>query len=132
MQNNLFISAALTALLLTGGLLPATRVGEAPEKSAIRLPKAITYTVDPAQSTISWNAKKVTGEHNGIIKMAKGQLNMEGNKLTGGTFIADMSTLRDVDKGEANPFNEKLVNHLRSEDFFSVEKYPTSTSKLPV
>jgi polyisoprenoid-binding protein YceI len=41
-----------------------------------------------------------------------------------------MTTLRDVDKGEANPFNERLVNHLRSEDFFGVEKHPTSTFKI--
>ncbi|QIP13815.1 YceI family protein [Spirosoma aureum] len=132
MQNNLFFSAALATLFLTGDLLPATGVLKTPEKSNIRLSlaKATTYSVDPAQSTISWNAKKVTGEHNGIVKMAKGQLNLEGNKLIGGTFVADMSTLRDVDKGETNPFNEKLVNHLRSDDFFAVEKYPTSTFKI--
>ncbi|UFH57157.1 YceI family protein [Spirosoma sp. KNUC1025] len=130
MQNNRLLSTALAALFLTGGLLPAT--GETPEKSTVqlRLAKAATYTVDPAQSTISWNAKKVTGEHNGIVKMAKGQLTLEGTKLTGGTFVADMSTLRDVDKGEANPFNERLVNHLRSDDFFAVEKYPTSTFRI--
>jgi polyisoprenoid-binding protein YceI len=132
MQNNLFFSAALATLFLIGDLLPATGVDNAPEKSTIRLSlaKATTYSVDPTQSTISWNAKKVTGEHNGIVKMAKGQLNLEGNKLIGGTFVADMSTLRDVDKGETNPFNEKLVNHLRSDDFFAVEKYPTSTFKI--
>ncbi|QHV95290.1 YceI family protein [Spirosoma endbachense] len=132
MQNNLIFSAALATLFLTGDLLPGIGVDEAPEKSTIRLSlaKAITYSVDPAQSTISWNAKKVTGEHNGVVKMAKGQLNLEGNKLIGGTFVADMSTLRDVDKGETNPFNEKLVNHLRSDDFFAVEKYPTSTFKI--
>ena len=130
MQNNLFIGAALAALMLTGGLLPAT--GEGPHKSVVRLnrAKAVSYTVDPAQSTISWNAKKVGGQHNGMVKIAKGQLNMEGNKLVDGTFVADMTTLRDVDKGEANPFNERLVTHLRSDDFFAVEKFPTSTFKI--
>lgn len=132
MQNNLFFSAALAAVFLTGTLLPATGVRESPIKSASRrsVAKATTYTVDPAQSTISWNAKKVTGQHNGIVKMAKGELSLEGAKLTGGTFVADMTTLRDVDKGEASPFNEKLVTHLRSDDFFGVEKYPTSTFKI--
>lgn len=132
MQNSLFIGTTLVALSLTNTLLPANTIGDYPQNTVIRhtVAKATTYTVDPAQSTISWNAKKVTGEHNGVVKIAKGQLSMDGNKLTGGTFVADMTTMRDVDKGEANPFNERLVNHLRSEDFFGVEKFPTSTFKI--
>jgi len=132
MQNSLFISVTLISLSLTGGLLPGHISSEVPNKSAIQhtLAKATSYTVDPAQSTISWNAKKVTGEHNGLVKITKGQLSWEGNKLAGGTFVADMTTMRDIDKGEANPFNERLVNHLRSEDFFAVEKFPTSTFKI--
>ncbi|SFD48358.1 YceI family protein [Spirosoma endophyticum] len=132
MQNSLFIGTTLVALSLTNTLLPVNTIGDYPQNTVIRhtVAKATTYTVDPAQSTISWNAKKVTGEHNGVVKIAKGQLSMDGNKLTGGTFVADMTTMRDVDKGEANPFNERLVNHLRSEDFFGVEKFPTSTFKI--
>lgn len=129
MQNSLLIGATLITLFLTGGSRPGTIGSTVPPKSGSRptLVKGTTYTVDPAQSTISWNAKKVTGEHNGLVKIAKGQLSLDGNKLTGGTFVADMTTMRDIDKGEANPFNERLVNHLRSEDFFGVEKFPTST-----
>lgn len=132
MQNNLILSTALVVTILTGNAFATAGVGENPVKSAVRknVAKPVTYTVDPAQSTISWNAKKVTGQHDGIVKMAKGQLTVDGNKLTGGTFVADMTTLRDVDKGESSPFNEKLVNHLRSEDFFGVEKHPTSTFKI--
>lgn len=132
MQNNLIIGAALSALFLNSGTFPATEFDEAPTKSAVRLrvAKATIYNVDADQSTISWNAKKVTGQHNGLVKMAKGQLSLEGNKLTGGSFVADMTTLRDIDKGEASPFNERLVTHLRGEDFFGVEKYPTSTFKI--
>ncbi len=92
--------------------------------------KATTYAVDASQSAIRWKSKKVGGEHIGIVKMASGQLYVDGSKLTGGTFMADMKSLRDVDKGESNPFNERLVNHLRSDDFFSVEKFPSSTFKI--
>ncbi|QMW03110.1 YceI family protein [Spirosoma foliorum] len=132
MQNSLLISATLIPLFLTGSLLLDNHTTEVPPKSAIQhtLAKATTYTVDPAQSTISWNSKKVTGEHNGLVKIAKGQFLVDGTKLTGGTFVADMTTMRDIDKGEANPFNERLVNHLRSDDFFAVEKFPTSTFKI--
>ncbi len=132
MHNNLLLSAAMAALFLIGGLsstpeLTDTKVAYALTSDAA---KAATYAVDASQSSIRWKSKKVGGEHIGIVKMANGQLNVDGNKITGGTFVADMKSMRDVDKGESNPFNERLVNHLKSDDFFSVEKHPTSTFKI--
>ncbi len=132
MYNNTLISTALVALLLTGGFFaaPGLTENQAQYTTISGVIKATTFAVDANRSAIRWKSKKVGGEHIGIVKMANGQLNVDGNKLTGGTFTADMKSMRDVDKGESNPFNERLVNHLRSEDFFSVEKYPTSTFKI--
>lgn len=132
MHNNIVISAAMAALVLTGGLstAPALTEKQTHYTLASEVPKATTYAVDASQSTIRWKSKKVGGEHIGIVKMSSGQLMVDGSKLTGGTFVADMKSLRDVDKGESNPFNERLVNHLRSDDFFSVEKFPSSTFKI--
>lgn len=65
----------------------------------------------------------------GNVKLANGTLNVEGNKLVGGTFVMDMSTLVDTDITNAG-MNEKLTGHLKSDDFFSVEKHPTSTFKI--
>lgn len=132
MHNNTVISAAMVALLLTGGLVsaPALTENQVHYTLASAMVKSTTYAVDASQSAIRWKSKKVGGEHIGIVKMTSGQLNVDGSKLTGGTFVADMKSLRDVDKGESNPFNERLVNHLRSEDFFSVEKFPSSTFKI--
>jgi polyisoprenoid-binding protein YceI len=132
MHNNSLMSAALAAILLTSGFSIAPNLTENQVDYTLTpaVTKATTFTVDANQSSIRWKSKKVGGEHIGIVKMANGQLNVDGGKLTGGTFVADMKSLRDVDKGESNPFNERLVNHLRSEDFFSVEKFPTSTFKI--
>jgi polyisoprenoid-binding protein YceI len=45
--------------------------------------------------------------------------------LTGGTFTVDMTTIDCTDlEGE---WKDKLVNHLKSADFFGVETYPTAT-----
>lgn len=133
MPTNLFLWAtAVTMITLTTGRQLTATVNRMPLESIVQksIAKPITYTVDPAQSTINWNAKKVGGQHDGSLKMAKGQFSVEGGKLVGGEFTADMTSLRDIDKGETNPFNERLVNHLRGEDFFAVEKYPTSTFKI--
>ncbi|WP_026463934.1 YceI family protein [Adhaeribacter aquaticus] len=80
--------------------------------------------VNTSASVINWNAKKVGGEHNGTLKIASGSLLVKGNKLAGGDFIMEMTTISDND-GSA-----KLMGHLKSEDFFSVEKNPNSTFKI--
>lgn len=88
--------------------------------------KAATYKVDPAKSEIKWNGKKVTGEHYGKIDLKEGSFTLDGNKLTGGKFVADMTTITSEDVTDKN-YNAKLVGHLKSDDFFSVEKHPTAT-----
>ncbi|HEV7350613.1 YceI family protein [Telluribacter sp.] len=88
--------------------------------------KAVSYKVDPAKSEIKWNGKKVTGEHYGKIALKEGSFTLDGNKLVGGKFVADMTTITDEDLTDQN-YNGKLVGHLKSEDFFSVEKHPTAT-----
>jgi polyisoprenoid-binding protein YceI len=87
--------------------------------------KPATFKVDPAKSTIKWNGKKVTGEHYGSIDLKEGSFIMDGTKLVGGSFVADLTTITSEDLTDKN-FNAKLVGHLKSDDFFSVEKNPTA------
>jgi len=90
---------------------------------------ATTLPVNTASSTMTWNAKKFGGEHTGTVKLSKGSLDVNGRKLTGGSFEIDMTSITDTDI--TNPeFNGKLTNHLKSEDFFAVEKHPVSTFKI--
>ncbi len=85
------------------------------------IPKADTYTVDLTKSTISWEAKKLTGGHTGFIDLTAGSLVFNGKKLAGGNFAASMATLRTMDN---NKPNAGLDRHLKSDDFFGVEKFP--------
>lgn len=83
--------------------------------------KPVSYTVDAAKSTITWLGKKVTGSHNGTISLKSGSLNVNGKNVTGGTFVIDMTSIKDADG------SEKLEGHLKADDFFGSTKYPTST-----
>lgn len=83
--------------------------------------KPITYTVDAAKSTITWLGKKVTGSHNGTITLKSGSLDVNGKNVTGGTFVIDMTSIKDADG------SEKLEGHLKADDFFGTAKFPTST-----
>ena len=90
---------------------------------------AATLKVDPNKSTLHWTGKKVTGEHTGNVKISKGVLTVDGNKLVGGTFDIDMKSIVNTDLTDAS-YNAKLVGHLKDEDFFSVEKHPVATFKI--
>jgi len=84
-----------------------------------------TMNVDVAESKVTWLGKKVTGEHTGTIKIASGGLQFNEDKLVGGSFEIDMKSIENTDM-ENQEYNQKLVGHLKSDDFFGVEKYPTA------
>ncbi len=82
------------------------------------------YKVDTAASSVKWKGYKVTGEHEGTVQLKEGFLVYEDGKLAGGEFVVDMSTISNLDlRGE---WKQKLERHLKSDDFFGVDKYPTA------
>jgi polyisoprenoid-binding protein YceI len=85
--------------------------------------------VDTSASSINWLGRKVTGQHNGTIKISKGEINLAQNTVVGGSFEMNMKTIVNLDLEDAE-WNNKLITHLKSEDFFSVEKFPTSKFEI--
>ncbi|WP_136480825.1 YceI family protein [Cognatitamlana onchidii] len=82
-------------------------------------------TVKTDKSKVVWKGYKVTGSHEGTITLKSGTLIFDGNQLTGGEFVIDMTTINATDlDGE---YKDKLDGHLKSDDFFGVEKHPTAT-----
>lgn len=90
---------------------------------------AETVKINAEKSKLEWAGRKVTGEHHGIINLKSGALTFDGDKLSGGSFEIDMTTIVNHDL-EDEAWNTKLVNHLKSDDFFSVEKYPVADFKI--
>ncbi len=91
--------------------------------------KAVTLKADVSKSTLTWNGKKVTGEHTGDIKLTNGSLAVNGSKVSGGQFDIDMNSITCTDITDAE-YNGKLIGHLKSEDFFNTAKFPTATFKI--
>jgi polyisoprenoid-binding protein YceI len=104
------IFGTAVVLLLSVGLLPAQK----------------RLTADTLSTVIDWRGSKIVGsEHSGTVDIRSGWLTMEGDRITGGEFIVDMSSIKDNDLKDEK-MREKLVGHLKSDDFFGVEKYPVS------
>lgn len=84
------------------------------------------YTADPAATVIDWKGdKKIGSFHVGTIDLKSGWLNVDGNAFTGGEFVVDMNSIKNSDVKDEK-MRERLVGHLKSDDFFGVEKYPLS------
>ena len=79
------------------------------------------FTASAEKTTLLWLGEKVTGQHNGTITLKDGWLTMKDNKIVSGEFNIDMTTISDAEK------NARLEGHLKSDDFFGVEKFPVST-----
>jgi polyisoprenoid-binding protein YceI len=80
----------------------------------------VKLTADNDKSTLNWVGEKVTGQHTGTLKLQNGWLTMKDNKITGGEFLIDMASLKE---SQGNAMFEK---HIKSADFFDVEKFPTA------
>lgn len=76
------------------------------------------------KSKVVWKGYKVTGSHEGTIAIKSGFLNFDADKLIGGEFVMDMTTINTTDLlGE---YKGKLEGHLKSGDFFDVAAHPTA------
>ncbi len=96
---------------------------------ATMMVNAQNYKVNTSESVLKWNGKKVTGEHYGKISLKEGNFTLKSNKIIDGNFTIDMTSITSEDLPEGE-WNKKLVDHLKSDDFFGAEKYPESVLVL--
>lgn len=88
-----------------------------------------------SQSTISWKAYKALNadalSHFGTVQLKAGNIvTNSNNEIVGGNFIIDLSTIIADDMKGNKKMKLMLENHLKSDDFFDVKKFPTAFFKL--
>ncbi len=96
--------------------------GEIPEEVDV-------YPVDLINSLVTWEGTKVGGAHDGTIGIGHGEIYVFEDNLLAGNVVMNMTDLvvLDIDNPESNA---RLVGHLKSDDFFSVDTYPEAQFEI--
>lgn len=86
------------------------------------------FKADTKGSVLDWTGKKVSGKHYGKISLKEGSFTVRDNRISAGKFVIDMNsiTCEDLSGGMA----DKLIGHLKSDDFFSTDKFAVSTLEI--
>lgn len=85
---------------------------------------AQTYQIDAKASEVYWKGSKIGGMHDGNAPFQSGNLFFEKGELKSGEFVVNLAQMSNKDL--SGDMASKLIGHLKSDDFFSTEKYPTS------
>jgi len=90
-----------------------------------------SWKLDTAASKIEWVGTKVTGYHTGNVPLKSGEIFVKKGEVTGGKFVMDLANMQVVGpKSVDAASSKKLLGHLKSSDFFDVEKNPEGSFEL--
>lgn len=131
MKNSYFIALAIVLVAIIGFMISSKKT-EAPIKENIKVEDNSLgtildgeYKLDTSSSTIYWEGEYLSGlKEGGTVKLSSGSIKVQDGQIMEGVFTVDMNTIDSV------PHKDMLVNHLKSDDFFGVEVYPTAEFKL--
>ena len=84
-----------------------------------------TLSVNIGKSHLYWTGQKVSGEHKGEVAIQEGYVIIKHGEILKAQIIVDMTTI-SVSDIESEEWNQKLVNHLKNDDFFGVDSFPTA------
>lgn len=132
MLKNILVLATTIFISTSFAANKAEKHADAKSKKTDKAAATETLTVDTSASTIDWTGSKKVGEskHNGKVQIKDGKIEMKKGKITGGNFTIDMATISNEDLKDKPDYQAKLVNHLKSDDFFKVDANPTSEFKI--
>ncbi|EIM76783.1 hypothetical protein A3SI_08731 [Nitritalea halalkaliphila LW7] len=119
-KTGLFLSAALLAFACGG---PSDTV-ETTDAQEVGEASGSSLALDLGASVVSWTGYKPAGKHWGKIPVTGGELMVDGDAITGGKFVFDITGLVIEDIPEDNENYGKLWGHLQSDDFFDAANHP--------
>lgn len=83
--------------------------------------KGTALPISAENSKVEFTGSKVTGRHDGGFKTFSGTIDLVNNKAE------DSKVTVDIDVNSIFTDDEKLTGHLKTADFFDVEKFPKAS-----
>ena len=130
--NVLTLAAVTLFLTACGG--KSSEEAKTGEEQQVAEKKGEVLAVNLETSKVDWKAfhKGGLAPRWGTLAIKSGEVSVEGEELTAGEFVIDMTSLK-VDPASVTEKDKKfseLEGHLKSADFFDVEKNPTADFKI--
>ena len=91
---------------------------------------AKVFQLDTSRSVVTWIGTKPTGKHRGTISISEGSIAVSDDKVIGGTILMDLNKIDVIDLRDDPSDYERLINHLKSDDFFDISNHPTAKFDL--
>ena len=125
MIRKFIIPASIIILTLIGcGKKNETKDIKVGNTSSTYLEKG-SYDIINTESELKWIGKELsTDTHTGTLALKKGKIDVNANGVIHGEVEIDMTTIIVTDM--QGKWGKKLEGHLKSPDFFGVEKYPNA------
>ncbi len=126
MKNSYLVIGAIILIAIIAFIFGSKR-SEAPVEDNLETNNTASaisageYKLDTANSSIKWKGEYLAGlSEEGTVSLSSGSVKIENGVLTTGEFVIDMNSIESI------PHKDRLVTHLKSDDFFGVAQYPTS------
>lgn len=87
------------------------------------------YRIDAENSRLEWIGRSLNNRHYGRIAVQRGELFIAGGRMSSGSIVFDMNTIENLDLQDPT-WRDMLIRHLKSDDFFAVERFPTASFTL--
>lgn len=83
------------------------------------------FEVDTETSVVRWTGRNLFNHHLGTVKLASGRIEVKNGELQSARFTLDMNSIACEDLADT-AYNALLIRHLRDDDFFAVDRFPTA------
>jgi rhodanese-related sulfurtransferase len=119
--------------VLDGGLAGWCAAGFPVEQASDPPPEPVlgdgTYRLDPSASVLEWTGRNFNNRHYGRIPFSAGEIVIAAGELQWGELTLDMTGITNLDLQDET-YRQMLVRHLKSDDFFAVDRYPVASMAI--
>ena len=87
------------------------------------------FAGDVDKSGDRWVGRNLVNQHDGSVSLSSAAIELDQGRLFGGKAVVDMESIfcRDI---EDSKLAQVLIDHLRTGDFFLIDKFPTASFEL--